>query len=164
MKMIDLAPAEKESASLQEHAGWQQEAVPSVRGYMMQMGAFSTFNSLPWLSRIEQPTLVLTGAHDRLVPMANSAILAAHLPQARLRIFERWGHYLLHDPASGAGATVADFFGAEGDDCGAAWKNSLTVTPEDMARFLRTTPWSAHPGYFTGGWIRSRHPLRNGQN
>jgi pimeloyl-ACP methyl ester carboxylesterase len=163
MKMIDLAPAEKESEFLQQHAVWQQEAVPSMRGYMLQMAAFSTFNSLPWLPRIEHPTLVLTGSNDHLVPMVNSAILAAHLPQARLRIFERWGHYMLHDPASGAGATVAEFFGADDARSSAAWKEALTVTPEDLARFLRGAPWSAHPGYVTGGWFRRRHPLRVGK-
>ncbi len=164
MKMIDLAPAEKESASLQQHAAWQHEAVPSMRGYMLQMAAFSAFNSLPWLARVEHPTLVLSGTHDRLVPMANSAVLAAYLPQARLRIFERWGHYLLHDPASGAGAIVAEFFGAEGHAWSAAWRESVPVTPDDMARFLRAAPWSAHPGYLTNGWIRRRHPLRIGKD
>ena len=163
-RMIDLAPAEKESAFLQQYAAWQHEAIPSVRGYMLQMAAFSTFNSLPWLPLIEHPTLVLSGSDDRLVPMANSAILAAYLPQSRLRVFNGWGHYLLHHPASGAGATVADFFGAEGHGWSAAWKESVTVTPEDMARFLRAAPWSAHPGYVTNAWIRRRHPLRIGKD
>ena len=66
-------------------------------GYMLQMTAFSTFNSLPWLHRVSQPTLVLSGEQDRLMPVANSAVLASHLPNARLRVFEHWGHYLLHD-------------------------------------------------------------------
>ena len=46
------------------------------------------------------------------MPMANSAVLAAYLGNARLHIVERWGHYLLHNAASGAAATIAEFFGA----------------------------------------------------
>jgi poly(3-hydroxyoctanoate) depolymerase len=163
MRMIDLAPREKDCGFLEQHAAWQHEAVPSMRGYVLQMAAFSTFNSLPWLHRIEHPSLVLSGSDDHLVPLANSVILAACLPQARLRIFEGWGHYLLHDPASGAGATVTDFLGAEGHGWSAAWKDSLTVTREDVARCVRSAPKSAHPGYITGGWVRRRHQLSAGE-
>ena len=97
-----------------EWRNWHHEALPSLLGYMLQMTAFSTFNSLPWLHRVSQPTWCCPGTEDRLMPMANSAVLAAYLPNARLSVFERWGHYLLHDAASGAGATVADFLGRRG--------------------------------------------------
>ncbi len=164
MRMIDLAPEEKKSAMLGQQSSYHQEALPSPLGYMLQMGAFTTFNSLPWLHRIEQPTLVLSGSEDRLMPMANSAILAAYLPEARLRVFEGWGHYLLHDPASGAGAAVAEYFRAASPDRSRAWRDGRVVRPDDMADYIRMAPKSAHFGYVTGGWVRRRFPLQSGKD
>ncbi len=162
VKMVDLAPAERESTSVMaQNADWHREAPPSPIGYVLQMAAMSTFHSLPWLHRVNQPTLVLTGAEDRLMPMANSAVLAAYLPNARLAVFDRWGHYLLHDGASGAGAAVADFLGAEDYSETRAWTNAATVGSEELAAYLRATPRSAHPGYLTNGIVRRFNPRQN---
>ena len=136
-----------------------REAAPSPLGYALQMTAFSTFHSLPWLHRVEQPTLVLAGTDDHLVPMANSAVLAAYLPDARLRVFERWGHYLLHDPSSGAGASVADFLGAQDHSRTLAWRGGLTVSAEEMREFVNVAPRSAHPSSVTGGLVRRLYPI-----
>ena len=65
------------------------------------------------MARIKAPALVLAGAEDKLVPAANAALLAAYLPNARFRLYEPWGHYVLHDARSGAGAAVADFLAAQ---------------------------------------------------
>ena len=163
MEMIHLASAEKDSRLIKEQiASWHQQATPSVFGYALQTAAFLTFHSLPWLHHVKQPTLVLSGAHDRLMPVANAAVLAAYLPNARLHIFERWGHYLLHDPASGAGATVADFLGADSHETSSAWKNARAVSREDMAGFVRAAPKSAHPAQLTNGFVRYLYPPQNG--
>jgi pimeloyl-ACP methyl ester carboxylesterase len=163
MKMVKLAPAERESGVLAEQLGeWHHEAAPSALGYTLQMAAFSRFHSLPWLHQVEQPTLVLAGTDDRLVPMANSAILAANLPNARLQVFDKWGHYLLLDSASGAGSSVADFLSAEDYSDSAAWNDARAVSPADMAAIVRAAPRSAHPAAFTGALIRSLHGRRTG--
>ena len=44
------------------------------------------------LAEIQVPALVVHGSHDRLVPPAAGAYLAAHLPQARLLRIEGAGH------------------------------------------------------------------------
>jgi pimeloyl-ACP methyl ester carboxylesterase len=44
------------------------------------------------LKSIEQPTLVVNGKHDRLVPTVNSYILQQHLPNATLIIYPDSGH------------------------------------------------------------------------
>ena len=164
MNLIDLAPAEKESACVEEQtAVLHREAAPSPLGYALQMTAFSTFHSLPWLHRVEHPTLILTGTDDRLVPMANSAVLAAYLPNARLRVFERWGHYLLHDPASGAAATVADFLGAQDHARTLAWRGAQTVSAHEMREFIEAAPRSAHPSSVTGGLVRRLYPIKKDQ-
>jgi pimeloyl-ACP methyl ester carboxylesterase len=162
MKMVNLAPAEKDSSRLREQAAtWHQEAPPSIRGYTLQMTAFSVFNSLPWLHRVKHPTLVLSGADDRLVPAANSAVLAAYLPNARLSVFERWGHYLLHDPASGAGAVVADFLGADAHATSQAWLDARSVDREEMSELIRATPRSAHPSQFLNGLLRRLYRIQD---
>jgi pimeloyl-ACP methyl ester carboxylesterase len=44
------------------------------------------------LRRIQCPSLVLWGRHDRLIPLAHGEYYAAHLPNARLEIIEQCGH------------------------------------------------------------------------
>src|SRR5581483_5876534 len=48
---------------------------PSCRGYMSQVLALRHFASILWLHRLRQPTLVLAGRSDRIVPAANGRIL-----------------------------------------------------------------------------------------
>ncbi len=44
------------------------------------------------VEHITSPTLVLHGAEDRYVPVANAAALAGAIPGARLRVLEKAGH------------------------------------------------------------------------
>ena len=44
------------------------------------------------LKRVEAPTLVVHGRHDRVVPVANAEILADRIPRAELRILRDSGH------------------------------------------------------------------------
>jgi poly(3-hydroxyoctanoate) depolymerase len=163
MRMMDLAPAEKESGFVEaQHGAWHREAPPSPVGYLLQMGAFSAFHSLPWLHRVTSPTLVLSGSHDRLMPLANAAVLTAYIPHARLRVFDRWGHYMLHDPASGAGTAVAEFFRAARHTSSSAWKAGHSVDRPAMERYVRAAPGSAHPARFTHGLVRRLSRLPNG--
>ena len=46
--------------------------------------AFSTWSSIPFLGAISAPTLVVCGTHDRVVPPANSRVLARRIPNASL--------------------------------------------------------------------------------
>ncbi len=161
MKMISLAPAERQSSQISAEAdNWHHEQPPSVRGYALQMTAFATFNSLPWLRTIGHPTLVMSGSDDRVVPMANAAILAAHLPHARMAVVNRWGHYLLHDPGSGASAQIRDFLGAEDVETSDAWQSAQTVSRKEMAEFIKSAPFSAYPTKFANEMVRRCYPLR----
>lgn len=161
MKMVKLAPAEKESEQLRRLAiDWHHEVPPTVRGYALQMTAFARFNSLPWLHRVDHPTLVAAGTHDRIIPLANGALLAGHLPEARLHVVERWGHYLLHDANSGAGQAIASFLAAADHRDSATWRSAATVDRARMAEFLKSAPWSAHPGQLVNGLVRWLYPVR----
>ena len=56
--------------------------------------------SLPWLRTLRQPTLVLAGDDDPIVPPVNGRILAHRIPNARLHIVHGGGHlFLLERPA-----------------------------------------------------------------
>jgi poly(3-hydroxyoctanoate) depolymerase len=82
---------------------------PSMWGYLGQLYAISGWTSLPWLGSLRQPTLVLAGDDDPIVPLVNGRILARCIPSARLRVVRGGGHlFLLEQPARIA-AVVAGF-------------------------------------------------------
>jgi poly(3-hydroxyoctanoate) depolymerase len=87
---------------------------PSVRGYVGQLYAISGWTSLPWLWSLRQPTLVVAGDDDPIVPLINGRILARCIPDARLHVVPGGGHlFLLERPAEMA-ALIAGFLGARG--------------------------------------------------
>lgn len=82
---------------------------PSVGGYLAQLYSISGWTSMPWLWRLRQPTLVLAGDDDPIVPVINGRILAHCIPDARLEVLRGAGHlFILEDPAAAA-RTVAAF-------------------------------------------------------
>lgn len=66
---------------------------PNPLGLLWQFAAIATWSSIPVLGSIEAPTLVVCGDADRAVPPANSRLLAARIPDARL-VTIRAGHDL----------------------------------------------------------------------
>jgi poly(3-hydroxyalkanoate) depolymerase len=84
---------------------------PSGRGYVWQMLALRRFVSVLWLHRLRQPTLVLAGESDPIVPVANGRILAGRIPNARLEIVEG-GHLFLLTHADRMAARVNAFLDA----------------------------------------------------
>ena len=55
---------------------------------------------MPWLRTLRQPTLVLAGDDDPIVPLINGRILAWYIPDARLHVVRDGGHlFLLEGPA-----------------------------------------------------------------
>jgi len=82
---------------------------PNPLGVWWQALAIGTWTSAPWLHRIVAPTLVLTGADDRVVPPANAHLLARCVPNATLCEVPRAGHFALlaDDPGPSAAAVEA---------------------------------------------------------
>jgi poly(3-hydroxyalkanoate) depolymerase len=71
----------------------------STRGYLYQLLAIGSWSSLAFLKLIRQPTLVLAGDDDPLIPTVNARILARALPHGRLHLY-RGGHLtLVTEPA-----------------------------------------------------------------
>jgi poly(3-hydroxyalkanoate) depolymerase len=82
---------------------------PTLRGYVGQLYAIGGWTSMPWLHRLPQPTLVLAGDDDPIVPLVNARILARRIPGARLHVVSGGGHlFLLERPAEVA-RLVTDF-------------------------------------------------------
>jgi len=84
-------------------------ARPTLPGYLSQIYAITGWTSMPWLRTLRQPTLVLAGDDDPIVPLVNGRILAWCIPGARLHVVRHGGHlFLLEHPAAMA-ALVAGF-------------------------------------------------------
>jgi poly(3-hydroxyalkanoate) depolymerase len=63
-------------------------------GYFHQLLAGAGWTSLPWLPFIRQPTLILAGDDDPIVPALNGRIMRRLLPHASLHIYHG-GHVAL---------------------------------------------------------------------
>jgi poly(3-hydroxyalkanoate) depolymerase len=71
-------------------------------GYVYQLLAVTGWTSLPWLWSLRQPTLVLMGQDDPLVPPINGRILAGLIPNAELRMIDDGHLFLVTRPAETA--------------------------------------------------------------
>jgi poly(3-hydroxyalkanoate) depolymerase len=74
---------------------------PDLLGYAFQLYAACGWTSAHYLHRLGQPTLVIAGDDDRVVPLANARFLAHRIPDARLHVVPGGGHaFLLDEPES----------------------------------------------------------------
>lgn len=62
-------------------SGWP---APNALAMLWQLFAVGTWSSIPFLGAITQPTLIVQGAGDRLVPPENASLLVRRIPGARL--------------------------------------------------------------------------------
>ena len=77
-------------------------------GYLYQLLAMVGWSSLPWLWTLPQPTLVLMGRDDPLVPVVNGRILARLIPNARLEIIDD-GHLFMVTRAQETAVRIETF-------------------------------------------------------
>jgi poly(3-hydroxyoctanoate) depolymerase len=114
---------------------------PSVLGYAQQFLQGSTWSSLHWSWRLPMPTLVIGGARDRLVPAANSLLLAHRIPDSRLHLLPDEGHLMLFDADSASSPLLADFFSSPDHTMSAAWRTGEAIDDADrVEEALRTAP------------------------
>lgn len=70
---------------------------PQFIGYVYQLLASVGWTSIHWLHKLKQPTLVMAGSDDPLVPPVNARILSLLIPNNRLHIVPGGGHlFMLH--------------------------------------------------------------------
>jgi poly(3-hydroxyalkanoate) depolymerase len=91
---------------LRRHA--QALWAPSNRGYLYQLIAAAGWTSLPWLRLLTQPTLVMHGSDDPIVPLMNAKILSALIRRAELHVVDD-GHMFLVSKAQDVAPVVHRF-------------------------------------------------------
>ena len=94
------------------HVLYEQERLGSRAGYLLQLLAGVGWTSLPALPLIRQPTLVLAGSDDPIVPLVNARIMRALLPNVSLHVFDD-GHLGLLTAADELGPLVSEFLTAQ---------------------------------------------------
>lgn len=90
------------------HVVYEQECLGSRTGYLLQLLAGVGWSSLPALPLIRQPTLILAGNDDPIIPLVNARIMRAVLPHATLYIYDD-GHLGLLTSADELGPLVSRF-------------------------------------------------------
>ncbi|HEY7194455.1 MAG TPA: poly(3-hydroxyalkanoate) depolymerase [Gemmatimonadales bacterium] len=83
---------------------------PSYRGYLYQLITAAGWTSLPWLRLLPQPTLVMHGSDDPIVPVVNARILSALIRRAELHVVDD-GHLFLVSKAEDVAPVVHRFLG-----------------------------------------------------
>src|SRR5438270_3180261 len=82
------------------HEFAQTARLGSTLGYFYQMLGAAGWASIPWLSKLRQPTLVMHGDDDPLVPVVNGKIMQRLIPHAKL--------YIFHDGHLGLGTSAQE--------------------------------------------------------
>jgi poly(3-hydroxyalkanoate) depolymerase len=82
----------------------------SMGGAMYQMMALMGWSSLPWLHLLQQPTLVIAGQDDPIVPPINGQLIASRIPNARFELVA-CGHLFVLTLAAEIAKMVDQFLG-----------------------------------------------------
>jgi 3-oxoadipate enol-lactonase len=88
---------------------WRLADSPSLSNYYQQTMAGARFDASRDVGKITSPTLVVHGAEDRYVPVANAATLAKAIPEAKLRVLENAGHLVFIERAKEVNRHVVSF-------------------------------------------------------
>jgi poly(3-hydroxyalkanoate) depolymerase len=86
-----------------KHVKWQ-----SRLGYYLQIAAATGWTSLHWLRRLSQPTLVMAGTDDPLIPLVNAKLLHTLIPRSELKVFD-CGHLFLMTRARESAQAINEF-------------------------------------------------------
>ncbi|HLK77373.1 MAG TPA: poly(3-hydroxyalkanoate) depolymerase [Streptosporangiaceae bacterium] len=81
------------------------------RGYLYQLAASAGWTSVPFLRAIRQPTLILAGDDDPIIPLANARLMKLLIPDSRLHVYHG-GHLGLVTEAAELAPVVDDFLTA----------------------------------------------------
>lgn len=85
------------------------------RGYYYQLAAMTGWSSLPFLSLIRQPTLVMGGDDDPIIPVVNPRMQAHLIPRARLHVYHG-GHLAILTEADELTPVIETFLNEETAD------------------------------------------------
>ena len=81
------------------------------RGYYYQLASSTGWSSLPFLGLIRQPTLVVAGNDDPIIPVVNARLMARLIPRAQLHVYDG-GHIALITEAHELAPVIEGFLDA----------------------------------------------------
>ena len=81
-------------------------------GYYWQLFAGIGWTSIHWLHKIRQPTLILAGDDDPLIPLINMRLLAWRIPNSELHVIDD-GHLFLITRAQSVAPLIMTFLSEE---------------------------------------------------
>lgn len=84
---------------------------PKGPGYYLQLLAIAGWTSAHWLRSLKQPTIVMMGTQDPIVPAINGRLLAKLIPDARLVTIAD-GHLFLVTSTAECAPIIANFLGS----------------------------------------------------
>lgn len=96
----------KQPELLHEHGRHVQP--PRGLGYAYQLLAGLGWTSIHWLYFLRQPTLVMTGTDDPIIPLINAKVMASLIPKAKLYVIDD-GHLFLVTRAREVAPVVRSF-------------------------------------------------------
>jgi pimeloyl-ACP methyl ester carboxylesterase len=82
---------------------------PTEVGYLGQLQAIMSWEAYTRLAKIAAPTLVMHGETDRLIPAANSALIAERIPGAKLVVIPKASHVFATDQPQAANQAIMEF-------------------------------------------------------
>lgn len=94
---------------IRSHAQIRASRPPTMLGYSWQLAALRRWTSWPWLPALVQPTLIMAGDDDPIIPVANAHAMAERIPNSRLEVFHDGGHLFLYTRGPETVAKVVDF-------------------------------------------------------
>ena len=89
-----------------------ENRVGPALGYVYQLAAGAGWTSLPFLPLIRQPTLILSGDDDPLIPLANARLMHSLIPRSQLHVYHG-GHLGLVTEAAELAPVVGRFLAAD---------------------------------------------------
>ena len=75
----------------------------SNSGYVLQLLAMVGWTSAHWLWSLKQPTLIMSGTDDPLIPVPNASFLHSMIPDSRLELIDNGHLFMVTRPRDSAG-------------------------------------------------------------
>lgn len=100
---------EARSEEFEQMVDWRIADSPPLADYIKQMVAGTKFDASSGVEEIQNPTLVIHGGDDRVVPVSNAESLSQKLPDAKLRVLENAGHLVFIERAEEVNEEILSF-------------------------------------------------------
>jgi 3-oxoadipate enol-lactonase len=100
-------------ALIDEDMAIRMKWYPTAQGYAGQLQGVFAWESYDRLPQITAPTLLIHGETDRLIPAANSKLIAERIPGAKLMLIPNASHIFATDEPAAAQRAILEFLAAQ---------------------------------------------------